>query len=151
MEHLSLNYADAVHLHQRYYMDYGLAIEGLVRHHKVDPLEYNDRVDNALPMEEILAPDPGLRQLLLDFNRQKVKLWLFTNAYVQHARRVVRLLGIEDLFEGVTYCDYGATKFVCKPHSDAYAKAEREAGTQSVEECYFVGRGRVLAGREFEY
>jgi pyrimidine and pyridine-specific 5'-nucleotidase len=139
MGHLSLTYEDAKMLHQRYYRDYGLAIEGLVRHHKVDALEYNDQVDNALPMDEILRPDPALRQLLLGLDRSRVKLWLFTNAYLQHARRVVRLLGVEDCFEGVTYCDYAAEKFVCKPHLDAFEKAEREAGAEGVESCYFVG------------
>ncbi len=47
--HLSLPYEDAVRLHKEYYQNYGLAIEGLVRHHQIDPLEYNAKVDDALP------------------------------------------------------------------------------------------------------
>ena len=35
--HLSLSEEDATILHQRYYKDYGLAIEGLVRHTKSTP------------------------------------------------------------------------------------------------------------------
>ncbi|KAF2239807.1 pyrimidine 5-nucleotidase [Viridothelium virens] len=136
--HLSLSQEDAYDLHMRYYRDYGLAIEGLVRHHKVDPLDYNAKVDDALPLENIIQPDPRLRELLQDVDITKVKLWLFTNAYITHGKRVVRLLGIDDLFEGITYCDYGAERLLCKPHEDMYRKAQKEAGEKSPDECYFV-------------
>lgn len=99
-EKLELDQADARSLHETYYKSYGLALEGLVRHHKIDPLEYNSRVDDALPLENVLHPDPELRSLIEDMDRSKVRLWLFTNAYVTHGKRVVRLLGIEDLFDG---------------------------------------------------
>lgn len=123
----------------RYYKDYGLAIEGLVRHHKVDPLEYNSKVDDALPLENVIKPNPELRGLLQDLDTTKVKPWLLTNAYITHGKRVIKLLQLEDLFEGITYCDYGAAKFVCKPHKDMYLKAMEESGAGSFQDCYFVG------------
>ncbi|KAF2089569.1 pyrimidine 5-nucleotidase [Saccharata proteae CBS 121410] len=136
--HLALSQEEAYSLHQRYYKDYGLAIEGLVRHHKVDPLEYNRQVDDALPLEEVIKPNAALRRLLEDVDRSKVRLWLLTNAYVNHGKRVVRLLGVDDLFEGITYCDYGAERFVCKPNPEMYRKAMAEAGVERPEDCYFV-------------
>lgn len=137
--HLALSREDATELHQRYYKDYGLAIEGLVRHHKVDPLEYNEKVDDALPLDDIIKSNPKLRQLLQDIDRSKVKLWLFTNAYKTHGTRVVKLLGVEDLFEGLTFCDYAAEKLLCKPAPEMFAKAMQEAGAKEVKDCYFVG------------
>ena len=136
--HLSLPASDAKALHARYYKDYGLAISGLVKHHTIDPLAYNREVDDALPLDDVIKPDPQLRKLLDDIDRSRVKLWLFTNAHITHARRVVRLLGVEDYFEGVTYCDYAAKVLLAKPHKEMYDKAEREAGAMSSEECYFV-------------
>ncbi|KAI5868649.1 pyrimidine 5-nucleotidase [Durotheca rogersii] len=136
--HLGLPEHEAVKLHRDYYRNYGLAIEGLVRHHQIDPLEYNAKVDDALPLEGIIKPDPRLRRLLEDVDTAKVKLWLFTNAYVTHGRRVVKLLGIDDLFDGLTYCDYAQTPIICKPHRDMFAKAMREAGVERAEDCYFV-------------
>ena len=136
--HLSLPASDARALHARYYKDYGLAISGLVKHHTIDPLAYNREVDDALPLDDIIKPDPQLRKLLEDIDRSKVKLWLFTNAHITHARRVVRLLGVEDCFEGVTFCDYAAKVLLAKPHKEMFDKAEREAGAMSREECYFV-------------
>ena len=53
--------------------------------------------------------------------------------------RVVKLLGVDDMFEGITYCDYSRLPLVCKPHTEMYDKAENEAGAPSSEECYFVG------------
>lgn len=137
--HLSLSQEDATTLHQRYYKDYGLAIEGLVRHHKVDPLEYNEKVDDALPLDDIIKPDPKLRKLLQDIDTDKVKLWLFTNAYVNHAKRVTRLLGVDDLFEGMTFCDYAAERLLCKPTTEMYNKAMQEANATDIDQCYFVG------------
>ncbi|EMD62320.1 hypothetical protein GGP41_002150 [Bipolaris sorokiniana] len=137
-DHLSLSQQDANELHFRYYREYGLAIEGLVRHHKVDALEYNSKVDDALPLEDVIKPNPELRKLIEDIDTSKVRLWLFTNAYINHGKRVVKLLQIDDLFEGITYCDYGSEKFYCKPHAEMFEKAMAEAGIKSNEKCYFV-------------
>lgn len=131
---------EANRLHLSYYKDYGLAIEGLMRHHKLDPLEYNRQVDDALPLDDILKPDPELRKLLESLDRTKFKPWLFTNAYKTHGRRVVKILGVEDMFEGITFCDYGAEKLLCKPHPAMFEKAMKEAGVSRNEDCYFVGK-----------
>ena len=138
VRHLSLPAADATALHARYYKDYGLAISGLVKHHTIDPLAYNREVDDALPLDDIIKPDTQLRGLLEDIDRKKVKMWLFTNAHITHGRRVVRLLGVEHLFEGITYCDYAAEVLLAKPHKEMFDKAEREAGAMSKEDCFFV-------------
>lgn len=138
--HLSLPWEDAVRLHREYYQNYGLAIEGLVRHHHIDPLEYNAKVDDALPLDGIIMPRPQLKKLLADLDRSKVKLWLFTNAYVNHAQRVIRLLDVGEFFDGVTYCDYRDIPLVCKPQPDMYAKAMRQAGVAKHEDCFFVGK-----------
>ena len=143
-KHLSLSAEDAKMLHQKYYKDYGLAITGLALHHKVAPLEFNREVDDALPLDDIIAPNRQLRRLLADIDKSRVKLWLFTNAYITHAQRVVRLLGIEDMFEGITYCDYSKIPIRSKPHTEMFEKAEMEAGASSTVGCFFVGKS--LAG-----
>lgn len=137
--HLNLSWDDAVRLHKEYYKNYGLALEGLVRHHQIDPLEYNSKVDDALPLEGVIKPSQQLKDLLASIDRSKVKLWLLTNAYINHAERVIRLLELEDVFEGITYCDYTSIPLVCKPHEDMFAKAMKQAGVEKVEDCYFVG------------
>ena len=85
----------------------------------------------------MIQPDPVLRQLLEDIDRSKVRVWALTNAYrtviaycssqevrpahiAQHAYRVLRILGVEDLIEGVIYCDYSDPNFSCKPEPQFY-------------------------------
>ncbi|OTB01257.1 hypothetical protein M426DRAFT_75322 [Hypoxylon sp. CI-4A] len=136
--HLTLTREEAVKLHKEYYKDYGLAITGLVLHHDIDPLQFNAEVDDAVPLENLIKPRQELNDLLQDIDRSKVKLWLFTNAYSTHARRVLRILGVEDMFDGLTFCDYASVPFICKPQTDMYAKAMVEAGVNNMEDCYFV-------------
>jgi pyrimidine and pyridine-specific 5'-nucleotidase len=114
-----------------------------MRHHSVDAMEFNRQVDDAVPLDDILKPDPNLRKLLEEFDTSKVKLWLFTNAHITHGKRVVQLLGIEDLFEGLTYCDYSAERLVAKPHKEMFMKAMKNAGAKSVNNCYFVGKATL--------
>ena len=143
MRHLELTPEDATQLHTKYYKEYGLAISGLVKHHKIDPLAYNREVDDALPLDDIIKLDPQLRKLLKDLDRSKIKPWLFTNAHITHAQRVVRLLGISDMFEGITYCDYSKQPLLAKPHIEMYEKAEKEAGATEAKDCYFVDDSRL--------
>jgi pyrimidine and pyridine-specific 5'-nucleotidase len=144
-KHLEIPWDEAVKLHKEYYTNYGLAIEGLVRHHQIDPLDYNAKVDDALPLEGIIKPNPELRELLDDIDKDKVTVWLFTNAYVNHGKRVVKLLGIEDIFDGLTYCNYAEQPLLCKPDPRMYEKAMREAGIERVEDCFFVGKSCLFA------
>ncbi|KAL9574182.1 hypothetical protein ACKAV7_001697 [Fusarium commune] len=137
-KNLGLSPDDAERLHKDYSQQYGQAIEGLVRHHQIDALEYNAKVDDAVPLDDLIKPNPQLRQFLEDIDTSKVRLWLLTNAYVNHGKRVVRLLGVDDLFEGLTYCDYSQIPFVCKPHKEMFMKAMREAGVSDVSRCYFI-------------
>jgi pyrimidine and pyridine-specific 5'-nucleotidase len=141
MDNLNVSQEEAIALHQKYYKSYGLAIDGLVRHHpELDPLDFNSKVDDALPLEDILKPSEEIQQLLADIATTKVKPWLFTNAYVTHAKRVLRLLGIEKYFEGLTYCDYSAPggRIIAKPTQEMCEKAMSEASVTDVKNCYFV-------------
>lgn len=128
----------AATLHQRYLREFGSTIEGLIHNHQVDPMSFNKQVDDALPLEDLLEEDVPLQQTLARFDRTKVKLWLLTNAHITHARRVVRLLGVERYFEGITFCDYASGKLVLKPSQKMYAAAERDADAGGVGYCFFV-------------
>lgn len=96
---LGLPDEEATELHYRYYTEYGLAVRGLIKHHgmhpskliqmyydiisncciDVDPLVYDKEVDQSIPLEKYLKPDPELREMLSSM--KDVKKWAFTNAY----------------------------------------------------------------------
>ncbi|RKP32764.1 pyrimidine 5-nucleotidase [Metschnikowia bicuspidata] len=114
---LDLDDECAQRLQVDYFQTYGLALEGLVRMHQVDAMDYNLKVDDALDLESVLSYNPRLREMLI-----RVKLlgrfdlfWLATNAYKNHAFRVISILGVADLFDGLTFCDYAQYPIVCKP------------------------------------
>lgn len=138
---LNLGDHEAQQLQRSYYREYGLAIRGLVMFHGINAIEYNKMVDDALPLQDILKPDLALRRMLQDLRRSgKIdKLWLFTNAYKNHGIRCVKLLGIADLFDGITYCDYAQhDTLICKPDPFAFERAKLQSGLGDYKNAYFV-------------
>ncbi|KAG9508157.1 hypothetical protein J7337_001720 [Fusarium musae] len=70
-KHLGLSPDNAERLHKDYSQQYGQAIEGLVRHHQIDALEYNAKVDDAVPLDDLIKPNARLRQFLEDIDTSK--------------------------------------------------------------------------------
>ncbi|OAQ33980.1 pyrimidine 5-nucleotidase [Linnemannia elongata AG-77] len=134
-----ISHRDVERLAHRYYVDYGLAIRGLIeRHPEVDIRDYDNKVDGGLPLEKLLTPNPKLRAMI---ESMKVgKKWLFTNAGENHARRVIRILELEGLFHGMTFCNYLEPQFACKPDRKSFTKAMREAGVRDQDSslCFFA-------------
>ena len=48
---------------------------------RTDPLDFDQKCDGSLPLEELLQPNPELRKLLQDIDRSKTRVWGLTNAY----------------------------------------------------------------------
>lgn len=140
---LDLTAEEAEALHQSYYKNYGLAVEGLVRKNHINAMDYNVKVDDALPLETILKPDVRLQEMLSKIDTKKWKLWLCTNAYRNHGVRVVKLLGIEQFFEGITYCDYTKIPMICKPMPEFFHTCMEDIGIRVIEgkphiDIYFI-------------
>ncbi|KAI0053003.1 pyrimidine 5-nucleotidase [Auriscalpium vulgare] len=146
---LGLDESEANELHLKYYTQYGLAVRGLVRHHNVDPLDFDEKCDGSLPLEDMLKPDPRLRQLFQDIDRSKARVWALTNAYRPHAERVLRILNLHDQVEGLIFCDYREPNFVCKPEREYYVQAMEKAGVRDPARCFFVddSRGNIEGSR----
>ncbi|KZT74335.1 pyrimidine 5-nucleotidase [Daedalea quercina L-15889] len=149
---LSLGFPEeeASELHHKYYTQYGLALRGLVRHHHIDALDFDRKCDGSLPLEQILKPDAKLHKLLEDIDRSKARVWALTNAYQTHARRVLRILGIEDQVEGVVFCDYSNPQFACKPEPEYFHNAMQKANFQDPSKCCFVddSKTNIVAAKQ---
>mmetsp|Transcript_19790 Transcript_19790/g.34067 ORF Transcript_19790/g.34067 Transcript_19790/m.34067 type:complete len:247 (-) Transcript_19790:87-827(-) len=130
-----------------------LIVRGVLANHpEVDPDVYNEFVDGSLPLEEKLQPEPGLDRLLENI-RPDVQKWIFTNAGIKHAERVLKILNISHHFHGIIYCNYSEQDFPSKPHARAFAKAMAESGAvdQPGARCIFVDDNvlNCYAAREF--
>ncbi|KAF9341320.1 hypothetical protein BGZ91_009497 [Linnemannia elongata] len=114
-----ISHRDVERLAHRYYVDYGLAIRGLIEKHP------DNKVDGGLPLEKLLTPNPKLRAMIES---------------MEHARRVIRILELEGLFHGMTFCNYLEPQFVCKPDRKSFTKAMREAGVRDQDSslCFFA-------------
>ncbi|KAJ7665522.1 pyrimidine 5-nucleotidase [Mycena rosella] len=143
---LKLDKIKASELHLHYYNKYGLALRGLLLDYnpekpieeRVDPGHFDDLCDGALPLEDLISPNPSLRKLLQDVDRSKASVWALTNAYENHAKRVLRILDVEDLIDGLIFCDYKQANFACKPEAKFYHDALTKVQVSDPSKCYFV-------------
>ncbi|KAI9574721.1 pyrimidine 5-nucleotidase [Boletus coccyginus] len=140
---LGIDEAEASELHHKYYKQYGLALRGLTRHHDIDPLDFDQKCDGTLPLEEYIKPDPKLRKMFDDLDRTKVRVWALTNAYKNHADRVLKILNVQDQIEGLVYCDYGQPSFTCKPEPEFFQNAMRIANISDASKCLFIDDSKL--------
>lgn len=135
---------DADRLRGTYLDAYGTTLNGLVANFHVDPHDYLEFVHD-IPVEEMLEPDPSLRQMLASLAQRKV---VFTNANRRHADRVLKRLGIADVIN--TIADLFALEMTNKPEAAAYRKAMALAGEPDPTACVIVDdmlRNLIPAGR----
>jgi putative hydrolase of the HAD superfamily len=129
VDHLNIP-VDQVHSVRKNYFDtYGTTLRGLQIHHEIDAHDFL-RYVHDIPLEHFLHPDPELKPLLNSLPQRK---WICTNADAGHARRVLRFLGVENCFEGIT--DIIETGFIPKPSPDFYSRALEMAGENEFETC----------------
>lgn len=122
----------------KYTEAYGVVIRGLLEHHPgVCPHEYNAFVDGSIALEEMIRPDPQLRVLFQSLP-STMRRWIFTNAGITHTKRTLHCLGIEDLVDGITFCEYSDPSFTCKPQPSSFLKAMKEAQVSDPGCCLFV-------------
>lgn len=120
---------DIINLRRSYLKNYGSTLRGLMASYNVNADEYL-RFVHDLPLEQYIHPDPELRTLLLSLPQRR---WIFTNADVNHANRVLKILGLSDCFDGII--DIRAIDFACKPLKIAFERALVVAKDHDPAEC----------------
>ena len=139
-------------LRREYWRLYGVTLQGLIRHHGVDPEDYLLYVHDV-DVTTRLDPDHILREVLVTLPQRKA---VFTNGSLCHASRVLAALGIEDLFERIY--DIRIAAYQPKPFPEPYHAVLAELGA-TPERCVMIedsrdnlhtakklGMGTVLVG-----
>jgi pyrimidine 5'-nucleotidase len=111
---LNLSLEETISLRRRYYVSYGTTLRGLQKHHDVDADAYLAYVHD-IPLDQYLEPDPELHDLLIHLLQKK---YIFTNADEAHALRTLKVIGIQDCFDGII--DVRALMYHCKPEPESY-------------------------------
>jgi putative hydrolase of the HAD superfamily len=102
-------------LQERYFLEYGATVVGLVRHHEVDPEHFLADVHDV--GEGLVAPDPELNALIAALPGRK---FVFTNGGGGHAERILDQLGLAAAFDDVV--DIVAGGLQPKPQIEAYRR-----------------------------
>lgn len=126
-----LSEEEAGALQKRYWNEYGTTLRGLYLEAGMDPQEYLKYVHDV-DLSRYLTADPRLRAVLLEIREPKV---IVTNADAAHARRVLELLGVSDLFEAIF--DIVFMQYECKPARGAYERVLNALGVKG-EACILV-------------
>lgn len=116
-------------LRRRYWRDYGATLQGLIRHHAVNPEDYLDYVHDV-DVAGRLSADSELRQTI---QQLRIPSYVFTNGSRCHVDRVVAALGLDGLFAGIF--DIRIANYLPKPNADPYQQVLEKlelAGEQCV-------------------
>ena len=119
-------------IREEYFLKYGTTLRGLITHHDVDPEKYLAFVHNV-PLGDFLAKDEILKDTLESLPQPK---WILTNSDRAHSERVLKILEVEDQFEGII--DVTAVNFLNKPDPIVFQMALEIAGGLEPEHCVFI-------------
>jgi putative hydrolase of the HAD superfamily len=132
IERLGIPERDVPFLREQYFKMYGTTLRGLQERHNVDKEEFLAYVHD-LPLQEYLAPNPVVREVIASLPTRNL---IFTNADIPHARRVLRALQLDDLFEIVV--DVHAVDPYCKPMPESFAIAMDLADEPDPRKCVMI-------------
>ncbi len=113
-EVVEIDPTDVDDLRRRYWQDYGATLQGLVRHHAIDPEDYLDYV-HAVDVGSRISLDPELRHTLKTLG---LPSYVFTNGSRCHVDRVVTALGLDGIFADIF--DIRIADYQPKPNPDPY-------------------------------
>ncbi|MEO8419469.1 MAG: pyrimidine 5'-nucleotidase [Methylophilaceae bacterium] len=132
MDTLALDEPAAFKLRQHYWRIYGATLKGLMRHHGTDPYHFLDKTHVLMELPQMVIQTKMLRHFLQRLSGRKV---VFTNAPMAYARRVLDILGIEDLFE--TIFSVESTRFHPKPAVRGFKRLLTTIGAKAAD-CIMV-------------
>lgn len=119
-------------LREQYFKMYGTTLRGLQERHNVEKEDFLAFVHD-LPLKDYLTPNPIVREVIASLPTRNL---IFTNADVPHARRVLAVLQLDDLFD--TVVDVNAVAPYCKPMPESFAIAMELADEPDPRKCVMI-------------
>lgn len=119
-------------LREKYYLQYGTTLRGLQANHEIDVQDYLAFVHD-LPLRDYIQPNRKLCEVIASLGTRNL---IFTNADAAHARRVLKVLELDDCFEDIV--DVNAVAPYCKPMPETFEIAMRMAGEGDPGRCVMI-------------
>jgi len=145
---------DVDDLRHSYWKRYGLTMQGLMRHHGVDPEDYLSYVHD-IDIGGMFRPDPELCRALQSLPLRRA---IFTNSTTYHSERVLHALGLDNVFEEIF--DIRVAGYLPKPYPEPYlAVLDRlgiaasrgimvEDSPDNLKTAKDLGMGTILVGQK---
>lgn len=132
IERMQIPAEDVPSLRERYFRTYGTTLRGLQANHPIDVEDYLAYVHDVR-LTDYIHPDPVQQEVLASLPTRNI---IFTNADVQHARRVLQVLQLEPYF--VDMVDVNAMEPYCKPSPQSFELAMKRAGESDPARCVMI-------------
>ena len=95
---VKINLTDADELRQKYWNYYGATLEGLIKHHNINPKDFLEKTHTFENFEELVCPMQDLIEVVSSINGQKL---VYTNAPRAYTDKVLKICQIENYFDGI--------------------------------------------------
>ena len=97
-EVIKINLTEANELRQKYLDQYGATLEGLIKHHNINPKDFLEKTHTFENFEELVCPMQDLIEVVSSINGQKL---VYTNAPRAYTDKVLKICQIENYFDGI--------------------------------------------------
>ena len=110
---LNVSLEEAKKIQKDYFHKYSTTLSGMMKHHKIDAMEFLDFVHDV--NLDFLGKNKDLEKEITKITGKKI---IFTNGSRAHAENVTKRIGINKLFDGIF--DIVDSNFIPKPSIGAY-------------------------------
>jgi putative hydrolase of the HAD superfamily len=131
-EHMGFPPEEVEGIREKYFREFGTTLRGLQANHNVDMDDYLAFVHDV-PLDLYIHPDPDVRAAIAGIPARK---FILTNADVNHARRVLEAVDLQDIFDGIL--DVHSMAPFCKPMPEAFELALKAAGNPERGACVLL-------------
>jgi pyrimidine 5'-nucleotidase len=132
IERMQILAADVPGLREKYFRTYGTTLRGLQAKHNVDVQDFLAYVHDV-NLADYIHPDPGQQAVLAALPTRNL---IFTNSDVNHTKRVLGTLKIEEYFADIV--DVNRMAPYCKPNPEAFELAMKVAGENDPSKCIMI-------------
>ncbi|MCX6054898.1 MAG: pyrimidine 5'-nucleotidase [Chloroflexi bacterium] len=132
IDRLSIPMDSVAGLREKLFKEHGTTLRGLVTEYQINDQEFLDFVHD-IPIHKFLSTNLLLKRTLELYPQRKI---IFTNADTNHANRVLKVLGIFDVFEQII--DIRSVRPYCKPMPEAFDLAFSLSGIKSTHHSVMI-------------
>ena len=127
---LNISAQKADKLRQNYWDKYGATLEGLIKHHKINPNKFLEETHKIINIHELVIPMTDVKKVLSSISEKKI---LYTNAPINYTNKILKICQIEKFFDGIFSIE--DSKFIAKP---SIFSMELFLKKYKIKEGYFV-------------